>query len=123
MLRWRHGIVDLRSPLKEALSAVHGEVYHIPHDVNDDQKDAVKGAADNVRTSVDAVAPDMLARIDANPQHKMRGGDTREGSRRGHHERDDYLEPRRLFDVRATEDRPYHHTQNHSGAHEAVQGK
>ena len=95
----------------------------MPHDVNDDQNDAVQGAADNVRTSLDTIAPDMLLRINANPQHKMRGGDTREGGRRGHHEHDDYLKPRCLFDVCATEDRAYHHTENRSGAHKAVQGK
>jgi hypothetical protein len=121
VLRWRHDLVDPRSPLEEVLNAAHGDVPYMPHNVDDDQNDAVEGAADNVRTGVDAVAPDMLLRIDANPQHKMRGGDTRERGRRGHHERDDYLKPRCMFNICAAEDRAYHHTRNHSGAHKAVQ--
>ena len=95
----------------------------MPHDVDYDHNDAIEGALDNVRASVDAVVPDMLLRIDANPQHKMRGDYTRERGRCGHHERDDYLKPRRLFNVRAAEDCAYHHTRNHSGAYKAVQGK
>ena len=43
------------------------------NNVDGDQNDAVEGAADNMRTIVDAVVPNMLLRIDANPQHKMRG--------------------------------------------------
>lgn len=117
MLRWRHGVVNPRSPLEEVLSVAHGEVPYMPRDVDDDLNDVFEGAADNVRTSVDAVPPDMLLRIDANPQCKMRGGDTREHGRRGHHERDDYLKPRRLFNVCASKNRAYHHTRNHSGAH------
>ena len=53
----------------------------------------------------------------------MRGDDTRECGRRGHHESDNYLKPHRQFNVCAAEDRAYHHTWNHSGAHTAVQGK
>ena len=123
MLRWRHGVVDPRSSLEEVLNGAHGEVPYMPHDVNDDLNDTVEGAAEKVRTSFDAVTPDMLLRIDANPQHKMRGDDTRERGRRGHHERDGYLKPRRLFNICAADDRAYHHTRNHSGAHKAVQGK
>ena len=95
----------------------------MPYDVDDYQNDAAEGAADNMRTIVDAVTPDMLLRIDTNPQHNMRGDDTRECGRRSHHERDDNLKPRRLFNVCAGEDRAYHHTRNDSGAHKAVQGK
>ena len=91
------------------------------HDVDDSQNDAVEHAADNVRTSVDPVAPDMLPRIYANPQHEMCGDNTRECGRRGNHKRDDNLEPHRLFNVCATEDGAYHHTRNRSGAHKAVQ--
>jgi len=100
------------------LNAAHGEAPHMSHDVDDDHNDLVEGAADNMRTSVDAVAPDMLLRIDANPQHKMRGDDTRERGRCGHQERDDHLKPRRLFNVCAAEGRAYHHTRNRSRAHE-----
>ena len=67
MLRWRHGIVDPCSPLEEVLDAAYDEVPYMPHDVDDDLNHVVEGAADNVRTGVDAVAPDMLLRIDANP--------------------------------------------------------
>jgi hypothetical protein len=116
-------VVDLHFPLEEVLNAAHGEVPHMPHDVDDDLNHVVEGAADNVRTGVDAVAPDMLLRIDANPQHKMRGDDTRERGRRGHHERNDYLKPRCLFNVCAAEDSAYHHARNRSGTHKAVQGK
>ena len=76
MLRWRRRVIDPRSLLEEVLNAVHGEVPYIPRDVDDDQNNAVEGAPDNMRTSVDAVSPDMLLRIDANPQHKMHGNDT-----------------------------------------------
>ena len=120
MLRWRHGVIDLRSPLEEVLNTNYGKIPYMPHDVDDDQNDPVEGAADNMRTSVDAVAPDMSLRIDANPQHKMRGDDTRERGRCGRHESDDYLKPHSLC---ATKDRAYHHTWNRSGAHKAVQGK
>ena len=122
MLRWRHRVVDPRSPLEEMLNRAHGLVPYMPYDVDGDQNDAVESAADNMRTIVDAVAPDMLLRIDTNPQHKMRGDDTRERGRRSHHERDDHLKPRRLFNVCAAEDHAYHHTRNNSGAHKAVQG-
>ena len=122
MLRWRRSVVDLRSPLEEVLSATHSKVPYIPHDIDDDQNGVVEGAADNMRTSVDAVAPDMLLRIDANPQHEMRGDDTRERGRRGHHKCDDYLKQRRLFNVYTAEGGAYHHTRNRSSAHEAVRG-
>ena len=112
MPRWRHGGVDPRSLLEEVLNAAYGEVLYVPNYVDDDQNDSVEGAADNVRTSVDE-----------NPQHEMHGDDTRERGRRGHQERDDHLKPHRLFSVCAAEDRAYHHTRNHSGAHKAVQGK
>ena len=49
--------------------------------------------------------------------------DTRERSRRGNHKCDDYLKPRRLFNVCAAEDDAYHHTRNRSGANKAVQRK
>lgn len=80
----------------------------MPHNVDGDQNDAIEGAADNVRTSVDAVAPDMLLRIDANPQHKMCGDDTRERSRCHYYERDDHLKQRRLRTVCAAQDHAYH---------------
>ena len=95
----------------------------MPHNVGDGQTDVFEGAADNVRMSVNAVAPDVFLRIDANPQHQMRGDDTRERGRRGHHECDDYLKPRRLSNVFTAEGRAYHHTWDRSGAHKAVQRK
>ena len=64
---------------------MHHDVDDDQNDVNDDQNDVFEGAADNVRTSVNAVGPDMLPRIDAKTQHQLRGDDTREGGRRGHH--------------------------------------
>ena len=121
MLRWRHSVVYLRSPLEKTLNAAHGEVQYMPRDIDDDQNDGAEGAADNMRTSVDAVGPDMLLRIDADPQHRMRGDDARERGRRGHHKCDDYLKPRRLFNVRSAKGAVYHHTRNRSDAHEAVQ--
>ena len=77
------------------------------NDVDGDQNDAVEGAADNMRTIVNAVVLNMLLRIDANPQHKVRGDDTRERGRRSHHERGDHLKPRRLFNVCAAKDRVF----------------
>ena len=91
-------------------------------DVDDHQNDRVKGSADNVRAIVDPVATDMLLRIDANPQHKMRRHYARERGRRDKHERDNYLKPHRLFHDCGTKDGAYpsHHTRNRSGAHKAV---
>ena len=91
------------------------------HDVDDDQNDAMECAADKVRVRVDGVGTDTLLRIDANPQHKMRGHDARERGRRGNHECDDYLKPHRLLNVCATEDDANYHTRNCSGSHKAVQ--
>ena len=76
MLRRRHGVVDLRSPLEEVLDAARGEVSYMLRDVNDISNYAVEGATNNVRTSVDIVAPDMILRIEANLQHEMHGDDT-----------------------------------------------
>ena len=121
MFRWRLGVVNLRSPLGEVFNAAHGEVPYMSHDVDYDQNDVIEGAADNVRTSVDAVPPNILLRIDANPQHQMRGDYARERGRCGHHECDNYLKPRCLFNTCAAEGRPYHHTRNRSRAHKAVQ--
>ena len=120
MLRWQHGVIDLRYPLEEVRNAAHGKVLYMSHDVDDDQNDPVEGTTDNMRMSVDAVAPDTFLRIDANPQHKMRGDDTRKRGRGSRHERDDYLKPHRLC---AAQDRAYHHTRNRSGTNKAVQGK
>ena len=115
--------MDLRSPLEEVLNAAHGELPYMTHDIDDHQNDAVEDAVDNVGTRVDGLMTDMLLRIDANPQHKMCRDDTRERSRRGNHECNDYLKPRRLFNVCAAEDDAYHHTRNRSGANKAVQRK
>ena len=95
------------------------------HDVDDHLpvNDAMECAVDNMRTRVDGVATNMMFRIDANPQYKMRGHDARERGRRGHHEGDDDLKLRRLFNICAAEDGAYRHTRNRSGAHEAVQRK
>ena len=120
MLRWQHGVFDLRSPLEEVPNTAHSELPYMTHDVGDNENDAVECAADNVGMRVDGVATDMLLRIDANPQHKMRGGDARERGRCGHQECDDYVKPHRLFNVRAAEDGAYHHTRNRSGTHKAV---
>ena len=60
MLRWRHGVVVLRSSLEEVLNTAHGKLPYMTRDIDDNQNDAMECAVDSVRTCVNIVVTDTF---------------------------------------------------------------
>jgi hypothetical protein len=109
--------------LYEVFDATYGEDPCAPRNSDDGLDGAAACAAELMRMHIDTIQADAALRIDAYHQSQVHGDDTRERIRRGDHEHDDHLQPRRLLYVCTIENCAHHHAWNRDDSHYADRGK
>ena len=81
------------------------------------------GAAERMRTRMNAIAADTVFRVHAHAQRKERHSDASQHGRRRYHEYDYHLQSCCLIDVGTAKDRTRHDTRHGDNAYHAVKVK
>jgi hypothetical protein len=112
--------MSIISPANYLLHGAHKSSPHTPWGANDDPNGVAAGAAERMRTRIDAIATDTMTRVDAHVQRKQRHDHARQRARRRYHENDYHLQSCCLVYVGAAQNRARHHTRDGNEAHHAA---